>query len=187
MKKGCAMLQSTIQLPFYVCDWCTKESRKTESFQVSYSCFYGEHDGKNRNTWQSNVPFIMETGLELLSKQPESFHAKGERNSNKKETKRTFLSEFLTMKATNTLKIFTQETAIKCTSCPGNADSFSKRISSSYKKGREKRQHKDEKYVRIMIYYWNALTWPSWWFLCVQIDYRKLCHSFFTFVHQFFM
>jgi len=102
MKKGYAKLQSTVQLPFYVCDWCTKEWRKTEHFQVTYSCFSMQNAiAKNWNTWQSNIP------PELPSSQPESFHAKGKGVGKKGELKRTVLSEFLTMEATNTWKIYT--------------------------------------------------------------------------------
>jgi len=57
---------------------------------VSYRCVLMENMmAKNCNTLQSNIPFIMETGLELPSNQLESFYAKGERNSDKKKTKRT--------------------------------------------------------------------------------------------------
>jgi len=48
----------------------------------------------------------METGSELPSNQLESFYAKGEGIATKRKQKEQFLSEFLTMEATNTWKIY---------------------------------------------------------------------------------
>jgi len=95
--------------------------------------------------------FIMETGPELHSSQPESFHAKAERNSNKKEIKNIFQVSSWQWKQ-QTHENFTQETTIKRTGCPGNADGFSKRMFSSYKTGREETTQRWE------VYYNNDFT-----------------------------
>jgi len=76
-------------LSMYVINAQKKEEKKRVFKWVTDVFWWRTRRQKKCNTWQSNLPFVMVTGPELPSNQPESLYAKGERNSNKNETKRT--------------------------------------------------------------------------------------------------